>query len=139
MSMPDVPTKLLMAGSAVFLALCGAALLFLPESVSGLFSPEAGSSPEVGGVFFAQQFGTALLGLAAVNWVARASALGGIYGRAVVVGNVVFFTANALLLAGRVLDGPGSWALWMNLLIVAALAFGFARLLLGGGPKPNVP
>lgn len=124
-----MPTKLLMTIAAAWLAVCGGALLFLPDGVSRLLLGRAGDA------FFAQQFGAALLGFAMLNWVARASALGGIYGRAVVVGNEVFFTASGLVLLSRLLDGPASWALWVCLLAAAALALGFARLLLGGGPR----
>ncbi len=119
-----MPPKTLMTAAAAFQALYGTALLFLPERVSHLFL--AGGAPEA---FFAQQLGTALLGFAALNWIARASLLGGIYGRAVVVGNLTFFTANALLLLGRALETPSAGFLWGNLVIVAALASGFALLL----------
>ena len=117
--------KVLLAGAAVFQGLYGITLLFLPKILLGLFGLD------VRAVFFAQQFGTALLGLAAVNWVARASPVGGIYGRPLVVGNVTFFTTNALLLFGQVLEQPDMWVLWVNEGIVAGFAVGFALLLFG--------
>ena len=122
-------TKLLLAGAAVFQGLYGVALLFLPEALLGLFAVD--SLDVRATTFFAQQFGTALLGLAAVNWIARASPVGGIYGRPLVVGNTTFFTANALLLLRHALEHPRTWALWVNEGIVLGFAIGFALLLFG--------
>ena len=126
-------TKLLLTGAAVFQGLYGVALLFLPDVLLGWFTP----GPDVRAAFFAQQFGTALLGLAAVNWIGRTSPVGGIYGRPLVVGNVAFFTANALLLLRQALEQPAVWALWANTVIVAGFAVAFALLLFGKMQTPS--
>ena len=124
-------TKVLLTGAAVFLGGYGVALLFLPDVLLGLFATDVRGATDIRAGLFAQQFGTALLGLAAVNWIARASPVGGIYGRPLVVGNVVFFTTNALLLLGQALDAPRTWALWVQAGIALAFAIGFALLLFG--------
>ena len=125
-------TKLLLVGAAVFQGCYGVVLLFLPDVVLGLFGPDSLPSPGgVRAVFFVQQFGTALLGLAAINWIGRASPVGGIYGRLLVMGNLTFFMTNALLLVRQVLERPETWALWVNEVIVSGFAVAFALLLFG--------
>ena len=122
-----MPTKLLLIGAALFQGLYGVAMLFLPDVLLGWFAAGAG----VRAVFFAQQFGTALLGLAAINWIARGSPVGGIYGRPLVVGNTTFFTTNTLLLFGQALDASQAWTLWVQAGIALGFAIGFALLLFG--------
>ena len=50
-----------------------------------------------------------------MNWIARGSALGGIYGRAVVAGNQTHLAIGALVLVKRGIDGgadhPAYWVL----------------------------
>ena len=50
-----------------------------------------------------------------MNWIARGSALGGIYGRAVVAGNQTHLVIGALVLVKRGIDGgadhPAYWVL----------------------------
>ncbi|MGI9174896.1 MAG: hypothetical protein ACR2GR_06225 [Rhodothermales bacterium] len=120
-----MPTKPLLVGAAIFQGLYGVALLFLPDELLGLFALD------VRGALFAQQFGTALLGLAAVNWIGRGTSVGGIYGRPLVLGNLAFFMTNALLLVRQVLERPEMWVLWVNEVIVAGFALVFALLLFG--------
>ena len=129
-----MPTKLLLIGAALFQGLYGVAMLFLPDVLLGWFAAGA----DVRAAFFAQQFGTALLGLAALNWIGRASPVGGIYGRPLVVGNTTFFTANAFLLLRQSLEQPTAWALWVNEAAVAGFAVAFALLLFGKiQPRPD--
>lgn len=77
--------------SAIGMAILGAALIFAPAEIGTLFV----STPQV---VLLQLLGAALFGFAVMNWTARGSALGGIYGRAVVAGNQAHFLIGALLL-----------------------------------------
>jgi hypothetical protein len=86
------------AASALCSAALGVMLLFAPEEVTRAFALDAGVNPLI------PLLGAALLGFAAMNWVARGSALGGIYGRAVVVGNQTHLTIGALVLVKHGLD-----------------------------------
>ena len=121
-----VPT--LVAAYAVLLALCGTVILFAPGEVGELVSPEAAGVPVM-----TQLLGAALLGFAASSWLARRSMLGGIYGRAVVGGNLAFASIGALSFLGSVPSEPGVafWALWAVLAMGTAL-FGW---LLFKGPS----
>jgi hypothetical protein len=81
-------------------AVFGLLLLFGPEQVSGLLGAEPTPHPLL------QLLGAALLGFAAMNWIARGSVLGGIYGRAVVGANQTHLTVGALLLLKRAVETP---------------------------------
>jgi hypothetical protein len=81
--------------SAICLAVAGVLLLFAPREAGNALLPGVSAD----GLF--QLLGAALLGFAAMNWTARGAALGGIYGRAVVVGNLMHFFVGACVLANR--------------------------------------
>ena len=111
--------------AAVVVLGSGGALLFAPAQVTATIAP--GAAPLV-----AQFLAAALLGLGASNWIARSSAVGGIYGRALVVGNGVTFGVAALV-AIRAFASHQSAALLTVALISAAFAACFAWLLFRGG------
>lgn len=112
---------------AALLALCGGAFLFMPVEIGMV---EAGGST-VG----AQVLGAAMLGFAAAIWTARQSVLGGIYGRAVVVGTQTFTVVGLLALLGSFPDDP-SLGVWLLGGVLAGGAVVFGWLLLGG-PQRN--
>jgi hypothetical protein len=120
--------KLLVSATAIGLALLGAALTFAPEEIAGLFG--ISSAP-----LAFQLLGSALLGFAVMNWTARGSTLGGIYGRAVVAGNQMHFTVGALALVKYGLGAGGSAAFWVLTAFYVAGAILFLYLLFGGGPR----
>lgn len=95
------------AVSAVCFAAIGALLLFAPDEVGRTIIPHASGAPLL------QLLGAALLGFGAMNWIARGSVLGGIYGRAVVAGNQTHLTIGALLLVKHGLVAGGSAAYWI--------------------------
>jgi hypothetical protein len=104
--------------SAICFGLLGALLLFAPEEMGGALLPGAAGSSLL------QLLGAALLGFGAMNWIARGSVLGGIYGRSVVAGNQTHLTIGALLLLkhGFVAGGsPAYWALTGVYLLGAGL------------------
>jgi hypothetical protein len=107
--MPSQLVRKTITATAVVFAVFGLLLLFAAEDLSGLLGPEPTNHP------LQQLLGAALLGFAAMNWIARAAALGGIYGRAVVAGNQTHLTIGAMLLLKRGVDTantePWIWAL----------------------------
>ena len=120
-------TRTGVTGAAAGLAIAGAALLFAPQEIAGwLGSP--------GSELLLQLYAGALLALAAMNYIARGSSLGGIYGRAVVTADQVHFTIGALVLIQHALRSPASPAFWI---VVAAYAAGavFFNLLLFRGTE----
>jgi hypothetical protein len=119
--------------SALCLAAAGAMLLFAPNQVN------EGLAPTGSGNVLAQICGAALFGFAAMNWTARGSALGGIYGRAVVVGNQTHLMIGALLLvtsknpAARL---PAYWAL-TGLYVFGAAFFTYLMFFSSGLREPR--
>lgn len=123
-------TKILMVVSAAFMAVLGLAAMFLPEelvaAVTGLEIDELlGSTLE----WIGQLIGSMYLGFAFLNWTARESVMGGIYGRPLVLGNLMHFFVGTLALwkaVGRVEETTG-------IMIVAAaytvLAVLFGRVM----------
>ena len=114
--------------SAFCLGIAGIALTFAPEEIGGMLGLNAAP-------IALQLIGAALLGFGVMNWTARGSTLGGIYGRAVVAGNQMHFTVGALALVkhGLAAGGPPMfWALTIVYLLGAAL---FLHLLFYGGPR----
>jgi hypothetical protein len=98
----------LVTAYAAALLLAGGALLFAPE----VLFPDPGAAGAVP-LVVAQLLGASLLGSAAANWAGRGVLLGGIYGRALVVGNQTSAFVGALVLLKALPDrwGPGFWAL----------------------------
>lgn len=117
--------QIIMTVAALLLALWGGALLFAPDELLPLYGVDGTAS------IVLQQFGIALLALALANWIACASALGGIYGRAVVSGNLLYFGATFLLYCGVLLDGGSGLMLWSHLIVSGVLGVLFALMLFG--------
>ena len=78
----------LLVASGLVYGAAGLGLIFLPvETISAI---GAGAAPA--GVWVAQITGAALFALSQLNWMQRFAKVGGIFGRPVLVPNVVFTT-----------------------------------------------
>lgn len=121
--------------SALCAAALGAMLLFAPEEVSRALAPDAGANPLM------PLLGAALLGFGAMNWVARGTVLGGIYGRAVVAGNQTHLTIGALVLVKHGVDGGAAglpfWLL-TGLYVIGAGFFIYLTFFSSGIPSASV-
>ena len=122
-------TSKLLALYAAALALVGVALLFTPGEVSTAMSQEAGAAHAL----LVQLLGAAFIGFASSNWIVRHAPVGGIYGRAVVLGNQAFSLVGALALIGGFPTKPGP-AFW-GLLFVFANGAVLHGMLLWRGPQ----
>ncbi|WP_022836267.1 hypothetical protein [Salisaeta longa] len=109
------------------LVLIGVALLFMPEGFSMAMNYEETAAHAL----FAQLLGAAFIGFAASNWIVRHAPVGGIYGRAVVLGNQAFSLVGALALIGGFPARPGP-AVWVLLVVFAGGAVLHGMLLLRG-------
>jgi hypothetical protein len=87
-------TKLLMSLSALFLAVLGLGASFGPLEILDHYG-FSGGGPDV---LILQVAGALYLGFAILNWMARATLIGGIYSRPVAVGNFMHFAVVALVL-----------------------------------------
>jgi hypothetical protein len=120
--MNDRPSLLLVMSAAIYGA-AGLLLLFAPDEALTF----AGAAPSVLDVALLQLIGSALFGFAMLNWLNRHSRIGGIFGRPVVVANLVHAGTAALLL-GHVASRaslPTALAVVLVLYGSLAVAFGF--------------
>jgi len=115
--------------SAFVLVLAGAALLFAPVEVLSRTVPDIAPSTS----WLGQLLGAAWLGLATMNWLARFTMVGGIYGRAIVSANAVayFVSAMVMLSAGRRLGFSTPMLAITIVALVMAAVYGY---LLFRGP-----
>ncbi|HLT28972.1 MAG TPA: hypothetical protein VK013_02955 [Myxococcaceae bacterium] len=119
-------TATLMVSSAVFLLLCGAGATFLPaELLQALGTPAT-----AGAVVLVQIGGAAVLGFAMLNWMSRGSVLGGIYGRPLIVGNLLHFGAGGIGAVKLLRVHDGLAPLWPVGIGYAIFGVAFAALML---------
>lgn len=116
-------TRYLMVASAVFTATIGLSLTFAPQEILRGF----GSDATIWEQALAQLCGALYCGSTLLNWMAKGATLGGIYGRPIVIGNLVHFMMGALVLlkmAGGPSSSPAQWTLTFAYVVFAVL-FGF--------------
>ncbi len=119
--------RLLMTTSAAVLALLGLPCVFAPEVLLARLT--GSSSP--GGELIVQITGALYLGFAILNWMAKGSLIGGIYGRPVALGNLLHFVAAALALFRSAASLPEPLFIWAIAAVYGLLAVGFARVMFG--------
>jgi hypothetical protein len=114
--------------SAIFLAVCGVALLFASDDILPMLIP--GFHPS--GAWLGQIIAAGWLAVAALNWLSQSGMLGGIYGRPVVFTNVALYFITATVLLKVVLRGDAQITLWLFFVAVVILAGIYAWLLFRG-------
>jgi hypothetical protein len=123
-------TRILMATSAIFMGIAGAAGLFLPhEIVAALGAPATGILPAL-----VQLHAAILFGFAMINWMAKDSLIGGIYNRPVAVGNTAHFVVGAITLLKLVVGDPTAPIVAATVIYVI-FAIGFGMLMFGSPVK----
>ena len=88
-------TRVLMALSAIFLAVAGLITSYFPEKVLETH----GVVPNNTMLLLIQMMGALYLGFAILNWTARGILIGGIYARPVALGNLLHFAMVGVMLA----------------------------------------
>ena len=86
--------KIVMIASAVFFGLMGIGLSFLPEELYGYVSTEVNQIS----ILMLQILGAAYLGFAMLNLMTRNNLIGGIYGKPLILGNLVHFLVSSFAL-----------------------------------------
>jgi hypothetical protein len=117
--------RLLMSASALLLAIVGIAASFAPDEI--LRWSGTPSSPFL--PLLVQVVGAAYLGFAVLNWMARHTLIGGIYGRPVLTANLLHFIPAGLASAKLVASVPAARALWPVALTYCVFAVGFGTLM----------
>ena len=87
-------TKILMTTSAIFLAIIGALLSFLPNEIATYFNVESNLIT----ILFLQIMSALYLGFGILNWMAKGTLIGGIYNRPIAIGNLMHFGVGAIAL-----------------------------------------
>jgi len=87
-------TKILMTTSAIFLAIIGALLSFLPNEIADYFNVESNLVT----ILFLQIMSALYLGFGILNWMAKGTLIGGIYNRPIAIGNLMHFGVGAIAL-----------------------------------------
>jgi hypothetical protein len=112
-----------MTASAIILAICGIGLIFASEEVGNrLFGVTTNYLP-------ISLCGGAMFSFGAMNWVARRSVLGGIYGRAVVAGNQAHFFIGSMILLRAAFNADFPWPTVVLLCLYALHALMFSYLM----------
>ena len=106
---------------AVVESVLGVALIFFPSEAARLLFPETAAPPVV-----LSLIGAALFGFGQLNWMTREAPMGGIYGRPVVMANLVHFVVGGLAL----LRAAETTALWAVAAFYLAGAVFYGALLL---------
>ncbi|WP_437397412.1 hypothetical protein [Flagellimonas lutimaris] len=86
--------KLLMTTSAIFLAIIGALLSFLPNETAAYFNIESNLVT----ILFLKIMSALYLGFGILNWMAKGTLIGGIYNRPIAIGNLMHFGVGAIAL-----------------------------------------
>ena len=115
-------THTLMIGSAVFMGALGLAATFAPDVLLQLI--EAPDAPVIELVI--QVIGALYLGFAALNWMGRNNAIGGIYSRPQVIANLMHFLTAGLAMLKFAATHSAPWYLLAIIAcyVVFAIAFG---------------
>jgi hypothetical protein len=122
-----------MAISAAVLMAHGIVLLFAPELFFTLFALSSSAEALVA----AQLFGATLISFGLMNWTARGSVLGGIYGRALVYGNFVYSLIGFFVGIRARLSGFSNEYFWIEVLLYLASAIVFGVMLFRGPFSPT--
>ena len=78
-------TRYIMAANAIFLGCIGVLLIFMPEETVGYLAWNEAD------IILLQILGALYFGFAITNWTAKASLIGGIYGKPIAIGNFAHF------------------------------------------------
>lgn len=129
----EMNTKLLMSSSAVVMAALGAMLTFLPDEILNCIRVDRTKfSP-----LFLQMSGALYFGFALLNWTAKLSPIGGIYGRPVAIGNFMHFVVGAFALIKSFFSSAETTFIWIPTAIYIFFAALFSVVLFGNTPSPN--
>lgn len=117
--------------AAALYGACGVALTFAPAEILR----SATATPEPATIWFVQALGAALLGLAWMNWLHREMKTGGIYGRTVLLPNLIFATVAFWDALGAWRRAPDRTLLLWVAIALGVLSVAFGVRLFGRSPQ----
>jgi hypothetical protein len=116
-------TKLLMAASAISLAVIGLGLTFLATEIANYFL----LSSTILFQLFIQILGALYFAFAMLNWMAKGNVIGGIYNRPIAIANFTHFLIGGLALIKSLIkhpELPGTIWTIAGVYLIFALLFG---------------
>jgi hypothetical protein len=87
-------TKIVMTSSAIFYAIIGILLSFLPNEIAGYLNVES----NIITILFLNIMSALYLGFGILNWMAKGTLIGGIYNKPIAIGNLMHFGVGAIAL-----------------------------------------
>lgn len=118
-------SKTIMISSAVFNALLGVLFTFIPQETGAYIGTAEQTATDL---VLMQILGAALIGIAMTNYMSRGAVLGGIYGKPLLLGNLVYHLASGLALL-KFAFNSGEWILFgIPALLYLILTTGFIKL-----------
>jgi hypothetical protein len=126
-----IKTKWLLGTSAVVMLLAGTAGLFAPHELLVV----NGASPNGSMPLLVQLYAALMLGAAINNWMAKGSAIGGIYNKPLALANLLHFATGGITLFKVLMVGPVTTPLAVATAVYGAFAIGFAMVVFGRSPR----
>lgn len=119
-------TRYLMIASSLVMAAIGIPVTFAPQEILHRVQSDATAWE----MMVAQLGGALYCGFALMNWMAKGMLLGGIYGRPIVIGNLVHSTMGALALLKMEATPSTNLVKWLllGIYVVFAAGFGYAMM-----------
>lgn len=130
--MPTFKTSRILFTTALFNFFLGLACLFAPAEIARAL----GSGTEITALSL-QLLGAALLAMAMLNWMIRETAIGGIYGRPLVLANLIHFNTGFLVFFKAALAADDGLITSCGAAVYGLLALTFWSRLLARGPKSS--
>ena len=87
-------TKIVMTSSALFYAIIGIILSFLPNEIADYLNVEY----NIVTILFLDIMSALYLGFGILNWMAKGTLIGGIYNKPIAIGNLMHFGVGAIAL-----------------------------------------
>ncbi len=109
-----------MTTAAIALGASGLSLIFLPQEIAATHSWSDDSA------VLLQLIGATYFGFAMLNWMARGTLVGGIYGRPIVIGNLTHFLIGASIMVRQAIATPSILVVVAAVIYIAfAIIFGY--------------
>jgi len=107
--------------AAIIALVFGVGFLLVPAQVMAMY----GTTLDVPGMFIGRYFGSALLGVGLLTWLARKAQGDNEALRAIILGNFIFTVAGTVVAVLDKFTGGGNAMVWSTVLIFFLLAIGF--------------
>lgn len=117
--------KTIMITSGFLNGILGIVLTFLPQEIGGWLGMTSQTGAEI---LALQLLGGALFGFGMLNYMGRNAILGGIYGKPIILGNMVFHFIAALELIKYMFEADHYGFLLVAAMLYAFLAAAFIRM-----------